>query len=620
MAEPPPLETRVTRLERTLAEIEDRVRVIETAAEPAHTATAAPSALPALEMASVDVVGTFALVGRTFVLFAGAYLLRAVTESGVVERSTGAILGLAYAFVLAALAYWVAPRHATSATFFGACTMFIALPLLWEITARFGLLTAATSALALAAISGVILSIAWRRDLPALAWIATVGACLAASGLLVATGAALPFTVFLIALGVATLWLGYDREWTMLRWFAALFADVAVIALLARALAMPPRDDPAQVMAVQMLLLVGYLGSVAIRTLVRKRDVLPFEATQTAAMLLVGLAGAMLLARRTGAGAVLLGPTLLALAAACYAVAFIHRECHARAANYYFYTTLAIVFALTGGSFALDGAAAGLLWLTLAIAIGWYGRRYRRSTLFLHAIAYFVTAAIVTGLAADTFVSLFGVTPAAPFTGIAEWLVIAAGAACWWMAASLAPPASRRIPRAILAFFLIVTAAAVGITAIRALVLAAADVTLQTAIMATVRTGVLAIAAVVIAWLGRRTTTREFGLFVYPVLAWGVLKLVIEDFRVSPPSLLVVAFALYGGALIIAPRIARRDQGRFNNEIRETRGEDWLLDRPVNSSLGVARRQQVERHREDHVDHQHEDPDKPRAPAVVGHQ
>jgi hypothetical protein len=188
------------------------------------------------------------------------------------------------------------------------------------------------------------------------------------------------------------------------------------------------------------------------------------------------------------------------------------------------------------------------------------------------------------------------------------------------MAASLAPPASRRIPRAILAFFLIVTAAAVGITAIRALVLAAADVTLQTAIMATVRTGVLAIAAVVIAWLGRRTTTREFGLFVYPVLAWGVLKLVIEDFRVSPPSLLVVAFALYGGALIIAPRIARRDQGRFNNEIRETRGEDWLLDRPVNSSLGVARRQQVERHREDHVDHQHEDPDKPRAPAVVGHQ
>ena len=41
------------------------------------------------------------------------------------------------------------------------------------------------------------------------------------------------------------------------------------------------------------------------------------------------------------------------------------------------------------------------------------------------------------------------------------------------------------------------------------------------------------------------------------MLAAGALKLVAEDFRVSPPSLLVVALALYGGALILGPRIAR---------------------------------------------------------------
>ena len=52
--------------------------------------------------------------------------------------------------------------------------------------------------------------------------------------------------------------------------------------------------------------------------------------------------------------------------------------------------------------------------------------------------------------------------------------------------------------------------------------------------------------------------TREFGWLLYPVLAWGVVKLLIEDFRVSPPALLFVAFALYGAALIIAPRVARR--------------------------------------------------------------
>ena len=37
------------------------------------------------------------------------------------------------------------------------------------------------------------------------------------------------------------LWLGYDCEWTMLRWVAAFFADIAVLGLVGRALATPPR-------------------------------------------------------------------------------------------------------------------------------------------------------------------------------------------------------------------------------------------------------------------------------------------------------------------------------------------------------------------------------------------
>jgi hypothetical protein len=78
----------------------------------------------------------------------------------------------------------------------------------------------------------------------------------------------------------------------------------------------------------------------------------------------------------------------------------------------------------------------------------------------------------------------------------------------------------------------------------------------QAGVVATVRTGVLALAALVVAWLGSRIDTRACGLLLYPLLGWGALKLLIEDFRTSPPLLLVVAFALYGGALIIGPRIA----------------------------------------------------------------
>jgi hypothetical protein len=42
------------------------------------------------------------------------------------------------------------------------------------------------------------------------------------------------------------------------------------------------------------------------------------------------------------------------------------------------------------------------------------------------------------------------------------------------------------------------------------------------------------------------------------VLVAGGLKLVIEDFRLSRPATLFIALALYGVALIAAPRLARR--------------------------------------------------------------
>jgi hypothetical protein len=45
---------------------------------------------------------------------------------------------------------------------------------------------------------------------------------------------------------------------------------------------------------------------------------------------------------------------------------------------------------------------------------------------------------------------------------------------------------------------------------------------------------------------------------LYPLLAWGAVKLVVEDFSSSAPALLFVALALYGAALIVGPRMARR--------------------------------------------------------------
>jgi hypothetical protein len=553
-------EARLARVERALAGLEARIEALE--GTPPVSAAPPAADLPEVRVAGTDLVGVLALAGRTFVVFAGAYLLRALTESGAIGRTAGAALGLAYAVVWTLVAWRVAPYRPLSATFFGTCTVLAGFPLLWEATTRFGLLTPREGAAALAGMAALVLVTAWRQRLHALAWIAAMGAGALAFLLMVMTGAPVPFAVVLIGLGVAALWLGYDREWTVLRWPAALLADVAVLALAGRALTTPPRDAPFVVIAVQVLLLVGYLGSIAIRTLVRGRGVLPFEVAQTGALLAAGLGGAMFVAWHTGLGTLAAGLALVMLAQAGYAVAFafVDRR-QGRGANFYFYTSLALVFALAGPALLFRGPALGVLWAALAVLAGWAARRFGRGTLAVHSVVYVLAAAIPSGLASASLAGLFATSDAAWAPArLSAWAVLAAIGLCWLLTTPLhgrAPGVGPDVSRWVLACLVAASAAGVAVVVARALLPGGWGAPLVAAMVATVRTGVLAVAAIVVAWLGRRAMTHEFGALLYPVLAWGALKLLIEDFRTSPPLLLVVAFVLYGGALILGPRIAR---------------------------------------------------------------
>ncbi|HEY5113807.1 MAG TPA: hypothetical protein VIJ45_06825, partial [Coriobacteriia bacterium] len=76
-------------------------------------------------------------------------------------------------------------------------------------------------------------------------------------------------------------------------------------------------------------------------------------------------------------------------------------------------------------------------------------------------------------------------------------------------------------------------------------------------VVATVRTSVLAAAALALAWAGRYRRFREAAWLLYPVLVVGGLKLLVEDLPRSRPATLFIALALYGGALIVAPRLGR---------------------------------------------------------------
>jgi hypothetical protein len=79
------------------------------------------------------------------------------------------------------------------------------------------------------------------------------------------------------------------------------------------------------------------------------------------------------------------------------------------------------------------------------------------------------------------------------------------------------------------------------------------------AFVAASRTSVIAILAMALAWAGQRWSLQELTWLVYPVLVAGGVKLVSEDFDYDQPVALFLALALYSGALIVAPRLMRKN-------------------------------------------------------------
>jgi hypothetical protein len=79
------------------------------------------------------------------------------------------------------------------------------------------------------------------------------------------------------------------------------------------------------------------------------------------------------------------------------------------------------------------------------------------------------------------------------------------------------------------------------------------------AFVASSRTGLIALVAVALAWAGRRWSLPELLWLVYPLLIAGGFKLILEDFHLDEPIALFVALAAYGGALILAPRLMRKE-------------------------------------------------------------
>lgn len=548
----------VRAMERRLAQVERALAGVASAPGPTPFA---PGSEPLHDVRAVrDAAGVAgpthshtALLGRSLVVLGGAYLLRSLTDSNVLPIPVGIALGFVYACVWLIVAD--RSRTAADATYHTITSTLIGLPILWEASFRFSLVGPPLGALALAVFTALALVVAARRRLQVIAWIPTIGAMLLALALAVATRGFISYASFLIVLGVVTVWFGYVFDWIYLRWPVAFAANLVMIGIAGRGAA---GQDVLPGLALQILIVAGYIASFATRTLVLGRGVIPFEVTQSVLALVIGFGGAVYVTAATGANVSGLGLAALALGGLSYGVAFAFVEGRQPARNFVFYSSLALTFVLVGAVIAFGPETASALFALLAVSAGILARQVSRVSLSVHCAAYLWAGALASALASDAGHALVApVTSAWHTINIAGAVVFSATLFCVACPMRLAGPSTgHRAARAtMIALALFTTAGA--LVMLCGPLFARAGASSDAGALAALRTTVLVVLALVLSWALSRGRLPEARWLISPLLIAIGLRLIMDDLPNGRATTLFVAFAVYGTALIVAPRLAR---------------------------------------------------------------
>jgi hypothetical protein len=521
----------------------------------------APAAFESSELPDVS-SGLLAALGRLLLGIAGAYLLRAIAEAGILPPLAGTLVGLAYAAAWLVSSVRIPASNRLSVAMHGITAACIVAPLLWEAAVRFHTLAPAGAAAALAVFVVLGQALAWQRDHSALAGVTAFAASATAIALIIATLDPLPFVIAL-AVGAGMVEFGAWRNRALgWRWIIALPVDFCVLLLVY--LVTRPQGLPegyasvpiAAVGALLIMLVAIYVASTAMRTLLRGNSITWFELLQVATIVMIALGSGLRISHGVGGTVISIGVACLSLGAGCYLVAFTDFVVR-RPRNFHTYATFALLLVLTGSVLIFPGKAA-MVWAALALATTWLGSRRRGNTLEMHGTVYLFAAAAQSGLLNYSAGAMIG-------TGDVYTLRLTAGAAFCAFATALAYVATLharkdgplewtdRAPAGLIAALLCWSFA--GLAA-GGLLRAGFDPSLGS----TLRTILMALVALALAWFGRGRNLRELIWILFPWMIFGAAKLVSDDFRQGRSATLFLSLLVYGGTLIALPRLLRRNQ------------------------------------------------------------
>jgi hypothetical protein len=554
----------LARLTDRLENLERRVSALERPSETAgpfpvpaaHPAAAVPSAgtdnLP-------EASGVFAVVGKAMLGIAGAYLLRAVAESGSFPKLAVVALALAYAGMWLVWASRVPAEARLASTAYAATAALILAPMLWELTLVFKVLSAFVTAGILVAFVVAASALAWKRGLVSIVWVAYGTAVLTAMALFIATHDLVPFLCALLFMALISEVAGSRSHWLSLRPLVAVAADLAVGILIyiyssPESVRTEYRSvEAAVLLTLGSLLFVIYGASIAFRTIRLHQRITIFEIGQSVIAFLLAAFSVYNFSSRVGA----LGAVCLLLSAACYAAAFACFDRLPEPRNYHVYATWGVALVLAGGFLCLPPLPLSLGLSVAAITATFLGVRSERLTLEFHGLLYLAAAALVSGLLDYAGRALAGAFPAAP--GWTVWIVAASAVLCYSIGGRFRGEQWNHRFLRLLSAALAVSAAVTFL--VSALVwLAAAGMTLGESHVAIIRTLITCAVALALAYGGSRWQRIELIWIAYGVLALVTVKLLVEDLHHGHPGSTAVSISLYAVALIAVPRVARMGQ------------------------------------------------------------
>lgn len=496
--------------------------------------------------------GAFPTVGKVVLGFAGAFLLRALAESGSLPKLPILIVAILYA------CFWMiwsarTTNRLASVTYAVTSTLILS-PLLWEATVRFQSISPSVSGATLVAYIILTLVLATSRELQLIPWVATLATLSTAIALIIATRQLVPLTLALLAIAAVTeisVCLGYELTFRVIPAIVAGFSVWLLVYILGSG-SVPEQyraAAPATLIVLCALLPSIYGASIAIRSFIQLRRMTVPEICQAAASFALAAFGILSASRNTAAPA--LGMTFLLLAAICYWGTLSRFAADPHARNRRVSATWAAALLLAGTFLLLPTTLQVPFLCVAALLAAIVYTRSAKLSLGLHASFYIASAAVASSLVVYVASALAGTVPAAP--GWPAATVALTAALCYAIESrSSVDEGPRRllwiVPASVVAF----TIAAWTVTVV--VRLAAGRLPLAPSHLSMIRTIVICVLALALGLASRRHHV-ELRWIAYAAAALGTLKLLFEDLPFGNPASLVVSFVFYGLILILLPRL-----------------------------------------------------------------